>query len=240
MSDYIYEKSYDITTNMLDSDDYLKESAILDLCQDIASRHSVILGIGYEDLIKRDLIWVIVRSKIDNISKVKDPKKVNVKTYFLDKEFIYYPREITISSEGVTITNVKTLWLIYDLKSKAIAEDLKGLTIPDTKVAPKLPRLRKLLIQNDRESFTYVSSVKVVNSEIDHNKHLNNTHYLDFFLDSVPLEINSEIKSLQCEYVKQAFLGDTLDLYIKKDEGNDLFFDVFKGNDVIFYLKASL
>jgi hypothetical protein len=53
MSDYIYEKSYDITTNMLDSDDYLKESAILDLCQDIASRHSVILGIGLRGFDKK-------------------------------------------------------------------------------------------------------------------------------------------------------------------------------------------
>ena len=50
-----------VTINDLDSYDYLKPSSILDFAQLVASKHADELGIGFNDFIKKDLIWVVVR-----------------------------------------------------------------------------------------------------------------------------------------------------------------------------------
>ena len=54
---------------------------------------------------------------------------------------------------------------------------------------------------------------------IDHNKHMNNTHYFDFFLDIFGDE--KIVESAQIEYIKQVYLGDNIDLYKHNDENYD-------------------
>lgn len=66
-------KEVTVTINDLDGYDYLKPSSILDFAQLVASKHAESLGMGFEDFIKKDLIWVVVRNYFEIIKPIKNP-----------------------------------------------------------------------------------------------------------------------------------------------------------------------
>lgn len=58
--------------------------------------------------------------------------------------------------------------------------------------------------------------------DIDINKHLNNTKYLDFIMDSFSLEEHRKlkVKSIEISYSNEALLGDTIAIYKDVSEIN--------------------
>lgn len=76
-----FEEFFRITTNMVDENDYLKLSSILDIAQNIAGDHATELKIGFNEFIKKDLIWVLIRNKVEIVKNIHDPKIIKAVTY---------------------------------------------------------------------------------------------------------------------------------------------------------------
>ena len=71
---------------------------------------------------------------------------------------------------------------------------------------------------------------------LDHNGHLNNTRYLDFYLDVFKPEKSPKI--LQVEYTKQSFLGDKLKLFEYENEDKKYLYG-YKDDELRFYLECT-
>ena len=54
-----YEEKYRLRISDFDCYDRITPCCILDLAQDIAGKHADILGIGYQDFIVNNRIWVL-------------------------------------------------------------------------------------------------------------------------------------------------------------------------------------
>ena len=72
-----FNKKFTVTNNLLTTYDYLKPSAILDFAQEIAGNHADELGVGFNEFIKNDLIWIIVRNKVQILKTVKQIKETS-------------------------------------------------------------------------------------------------------------------------------------------------------------------
>ena len=70
---------------------------------------------------------------------------------------------------------------------------------------------------------------------LDHNKHMNNTHYFDFFLDAFAPE--KPIQIAQIEYLNQAYLGNIIELFKYNDGEFDELYG-FIGENPIFHLRV--
>jgi acyl-ACP thioesterase len=65
-------------------------------------------------------------------------------------------------------------------------------------------------------------SLKIANSEYDHNMHVNNTRYADYCLNCFTVAELSErrVKKFSISYLKQCREDETLSFYRKKTEDN--------------------
>lgn len=228
-----YRKTYQITTNMLDCHDCLKMSTLLDVAQEVAGDHAEELGCGFETMIKQDLIWVIVRNYVEIIKKPINFKEIEVVTYPLKPRFVEFNRETEFYHDGKLFAVSRSTWMVINIKDFSVkAPDFfKGF---DDDLGYFKRRIRKLPVV-DKSQLQKVKEVDVLYSMLDHNGHMNNTKYVDFYLDIFRPEFS--VKTLQIEYIKQSFLDDKLSLYIKENEGKR-YLSGYKDDELKFYMEC--
>ena len=228
-----YRKTYQITTNMLDCHDCLKMSTLLDVAQEVAGDHAEELGCGFETMIKQDLIWVIVRNYVEIIKKPINFKEIEVVTYPLKPRFVEFNRETEFYHDGELFAVSRSTWMVINIKDFSVkAPDFfKGF---DDDLGYFKRRIRKLPVI-EKSQLQKVKEVDVSYSMLDHNGHMNNTKYVDFYLDIFRPEFS--VKTLQIEYIKQSFLDDKLSLYIKENEGKR-YLSGYKDDELKFYMEC--
>ena len=228
-----YRKTYQITTNMLDCHDCLKMSTLLDVAQEVAGDHAEELGCGFETMIKQDLIWVIVRNYVEIIKKPINFKEIEVVTYPLKPRFVEFNRETEFYHDGELFAVSRSTWMVINIKDFSVkAPDFFKDFDDDLGYFKR--RIRKLPVV-DKSQLQKVKEVDVLYSMLDHNGHMNNTKYVDFYLDIFRPEFS--VKTLQIEYIKQSFLDDKLSLYIKENEGKR-YLSGYKDDELKFYMEC--
>ena len=60
----IFQQDFLINDSAVDCFGRLKPSMLLFLCQDIAGQHCRILGADFDTLIQKNLLWAIIRQKV--------------------------------------------------------------------------------------------------------------------------------------------------------------------------------
>lgn len=228
-----YRKTYQITTNMLDCHDCLKMSTLLDVAQEVAGDHADELGCGFETMIKQDLIWVIVRNYVEIIKKPINFKEIEVVTYPLKPRFVEFNRETEFYHNGELFAVSRSTWMVINIKDFSVkAPDFFKDFDDDLGYFKR--RIRKLPVV-DKSQLQKVKEAEVLYSMLDHNGHMNNTKYVDFYLDIFRPEFS--VKTLQIEYIKQSFLDDKLSLYIKENEGKR-YLSGYKDDELKFYMEC--
>lgn len=230
----VYEDCFKITINMVDDNDYLKLSSILDIAQDVASDHADYLNIGFNEFIKDNLIWVLVRNKVEIIKNVKCLKRVRAVTYPLKPRFVEYPREVLIYDKDELIIKISQVWCIYNIKDKKVI-NYQFNDYESDHPSEFLDRCKKI---RSNDELTYLTNVKALYTYCDHNKHLNNTHYLDWYLDYVYSKSKIDVKSFHIEYLKQVYLDEEVQLFAKINQKNHQL-EGRIGNNKIFYLEVN-
>lgn len=228
-----FRKTYQITTNMLDCHDCLKMSTLLDVAQEVAGDHADELGCGFETMIKQDLIWVIVRNYVEIIKKPINFKEIEVVTYPLKPRFVEFNRETEFYHNGELFAVSRSTWMVINIKDFSVkAPDFFKDFDDDLGYFKR--RIRKLPVV-DKSQLQKVKEAEVLYSMLDHNGHMNNTKYVDFYLDIFRPEFS--VKTLQIEYIKQSFLDDKLSLYIKESEGKR-YLSGYKDDELKFYMEC--
>lgn len=229
------KKDYVITTNMLDCYDRLKLSSILDLTQTISSEHADLLDIGFSNFIKKGLIWLVIRTKFEFFENPLNIKNLSIRTSLVTPRLFECPRDYEIIDGDAVIAKGRSIWAIYDINNKKIIlpNDFENLLIDNKGF---FSRVRKLELI-DKNLLKKVSSFRVPFSMVDHNLHMNNTHYLDIFLDVFKPNKIDEIHSFQVEYISQCYLDDVIDLYIFENNNKKYLYGYIE-NDLKFYIEV--
>ncbi len=210
-NNFSYKKEFNITTNMLDCYDYLKLSSILDFMQCVASEHADILGVGFDNFIKKSLIWVVIRNKVEILDSLKDLKNISIRTSLVKPRLFECPRDYEIFSGDKLIIKGRSIWAIYDLNNKKIIlpNDYDSLFSKDIGLYNRIKKIDLI----DKNLLKFNSYRNVNFTMLDHNKHMNNTHYLDLFMDIYKPTKEIKISSFQVEYVSQCYLDDKISIY---------------------------
>ena len=233
--DFKYSKNFTITNNLLDCHDYLKMSSILDVSQEIAGRHADLLSVGFNDFIKKDLIWIVVRNKFEILKDVNQIKELDIETGLIRPRMFEFPRDYSFKNNGEEIIRGRSVWMIYNIKEKrpVIPNDIDVLYSDDLgfyQRVRKLNTLNKDLLKFEKEYIVQFSS-------LDHNGHMNNTHYTDFYYDIYKPSSNEIIESFQVEYLLQCYLGDAIDIFSYSFD-NKRYIYGYKNDKLAFYLEV--
>ena len=94
----IYETKMILYNSYFDVNDKISPKSILNIFQDVASYHAGEIGVGYEDMLAKNLYWVLSRIKYDIIRMPKIDEQVIVQTW---------PHEKGRSDFGLLQQNIK-------------------------------------------------------------------------------------------------------------------------------------
>lgn len=196
--------------------DKLMPHAVLDLFQDVAGKHADLIGVGFNDLIKNNLIWVLVRTKYIVLKNPPLYAKVKATTWPKPKGRIDFDREYIIEDEkGDLLIKGISKWVVVNAKTRRISltKDVNySCDIShDANFNGNFEKLEDFFIDGCQEN-----EATTTFSDLDHNGHVNNINYARFIINSINLSKADEIQSFEINYIKELPANTKIKIYSKK------------------------
>ena len=190
----------------------IKPSAILDLFQEAAGAHAKELGIGFEDLIERGLLWVITKEKFEVLKSPQMHSEVVVHTWPIEPSRVTFEREYLIESvDGEVLVKGTSEWVIVSAEKRKIVH-VKDLYPLESYVADKMfeGKFVKVL---DFTDANIENKVTPSFCDLDMNRHVNNIKYADYVLNTIDLKGRS-ITFFQLDFHKEVKKDDEICLLV--------------------------
>lgn len=200
-----------------DCNDKLKPTSIFNLFQDVACVNGEQLGVGFTEMLNKNLYWVLSRVKYDIIIAPKVDEEVFVETWPCEKGRIDFDRDFLIKNlNGEVLIMGTSKWCVISTITRSLERtdnviyNSPCLTIRN--YTEKFVKTESLPL-GDNPDFVHT----VTFSEIDHNKHLNNVNYATYVTNTLT---DYYFNHLQINFISECKLGDEIKVFKKQtDEG---------------------
>ena len=215
----VVKESFYIGYRDIATDLTLKNSAILNMFEDIAGIHANQVGEGYR---RSENTWLLTGYKVRIHKRPKYGEKVEVYTWGTEIKSITAAREFEIrNSEGELLITGLSNWVYINLKTRKIEKvtekTMKAYEIEPEKTNFNETKLKKL---NSPENFLYKKEYTIDWNWIDVNNHMNNIFYLDLAEIVIPDEIakQNNFSSFEIMYKKEIKYQDKINCYYAETE----------------------
>lgn len=219
----LFNKEYEIHFYELDHRLKCTISTILNFIEDVGTEQSERLGAGMEYLLERNMAWVFYQYDVLVNRYPSYGEKIKVVTEPMGFNKFYAIRSYKMYDEnGEKIVEATAIFFLINFeKRKIMRVPLEQYDIYDVDVNAKLnhkiEKIEKL------EEVMYTRDFKVRFGDIDANRHVNNITYVQWSIESVPLEIlnNYEIERIKVNFEKECTYGDEVRVSIEIREDCD-------------------
>ena len=216
----IIENKYHIGIKYVDKDRLLSLRGIILLFEDIACRHSDMVGYGINDVTKTHFSWVLLNWKIKVLSRINYGSIVTVKTWSRETSKLYTYRDFEIYDENNNLICIaSSKWVLLSTETGHIihiTEEIKNAYLAENKTVFNESDLHKI-VEPDNAEKTFSFTVR--RRDIDINNHMNNLYYLDYALEVLPDEVYSKFfNNVEIMYKYSAKLGETINCFYKEEE----------------------
>lgn len=214
-----YEKTYVLTDMHTDAFGRAKPSALLSFAQDIAGEHAAILSDNWDALQEKHLFWAVSRHNLEVFVTPKIGQTILLRTWPMVTTRSAYPRAVEgYAEDGALLFRMVSLWVLMDTEKRSLVLPGRGgLTINgcnlgcEGQIPGSLPP----------GEYSNNTSRTVAYSELDRNRHMNNTRYLEWISDLFPLSFHETHCLTSCKvcYLQEALPGQTLRMswHIRED-----------------------
>lgn len=220
----------DLKLNPSDFDENrnIKASSLLHVFQEAASRHADSCGMGHDDMIKRDLIWVVTKVKFRMLSPLKPEGTYHLVTCPKPRKSVIYQREYYIYDEKEEpIVLGSSQWCFLNCKTRRIervALEFEGEYSTDVPFPEGFGRIHP-------GELAPVGSHIVTEADLDANDHTNNCRYVDLVSHALGRQ---SIPELTITFSKETRLGDEICLFLSPMPDQTIVCGKFPNGDPIF------
>lgn len=201
-----------IRSNEIDYQGQATLPALVGCLQEAAWENTTKLGISMYDLLEQGLTWILQRIRLEMFRYPKHHDKITVETWASGRERVFMHRDFRIySAERELLGQATSVWLVMDVVKRQLVSVPDFITaveiVPGQEPLPfakgKLPQL---------QAAQYEQQIQVRWHDIDLNRHVTNTRYLQWALDTLPLELLEQhsLKELDIIFKAESVLGDTV------------------------------
>jgi medium-chain acyl-[acyl-carrier-protein] hydrolase len=217
------KKKFIATTYDTDLNGSLKPYSLMNYFQEIASRNAANLNFGYDDLRENIIFWALSRMLVRINKMPRWNEEFTLETWPMRIDKIFAMRGFQLCDlAGEVLVDAVSAWLALNLETRRpsridkLMKDVEWLTEKGNLHATP----DKIILPEMNKSFTH----KVNYSDIDVNRHVSNSKYVEWAIDAASEKIEIEnIKEYQINYTKEAKLGDAIDLMVSDLNENELF-----------------
>ena len=236
MADSVFIKEYTLRGSDFDRFKQIKPSAVLDLFQEVAGQHACLLGIGFSDMEKKGLLWVVLKVKYQIVKAPDLYQKVKILTWPLEQKRLDFQREYLIkdSKTGETLIKGTSQWAIIDkntrklTKAENVYKNIDG-------YYKKVNFSEKLMRIGDFQG-EFKHKVKSEFSHIDTNGHVNNAKYGDYVVDAINSSLPLNITDFQIDFHKEILNNTETDIFVEENENTVLVKGV-QNDEYMFLVK---
>ena len=225
-----YQTKITLYNSYFDANDNLTFKSILNIFQDVASIHGELLGVGYEAMLEKNLYWVLSRIKIDILKMPQPNQTVVVETWPQEKNRVDFDRDLKILSEsGEALIIGTSKWCVIDTVRRMLQRTDNvnfvghGDYIQEKNYQEKFGKI--VLPEGDKTpKFSYI----VRFSDLDHNQHMNNTHYATLAQNAVE---NKFATHFEINFNAECILGDEIMVKIISQANEEFVVGSVKGKN---------
>lgn len=235
------EYTFRITSGYLDQYKRIRPYAIFDIAQEAASTHAEEIGIGYQKMLEKHLIWIVVRNKYVMVKDIHDTTFLHIKTWPQPHGRFESIRDFLIfDDKGNLCVKGSTLWCLYNVDSHHIARmenaEVHGNFCLDKNFAEPF---NKIAI-GDEKQYQYCFEYQVNLTDLDWNHHMNNARYAELVYNAMAGNENTKIHSVEINYLKQAKLGDLIIVKKNVETQGSMKIIGYIGEDICFVASGML
>ena len=207
-----YSQTFTLTDLDVDCFCKLKLSSLLFYAQEVAGKHSALLGADYDTLAQKKLFWAVTRHKVQITRLPSLGETIIVETWPMPTTRVAFPRAMAAyDSQGNELFRSISIWVLMDLENRSMVlpgnsgVNVGGLLTGNELSVPH-SILPKSLCNSTQRTVTY--------SCLDRNGHMNNTRYLDWVADLLPSAFHREHspRELLICYASEALEAQVLNL----------------------------
>lgn len=239
----VFTKDFTIASYDLNPKGQARLTSMANFFQEVAYHHASELGLGYDDMKSRKTTWVLSRMRIHMKRYPVWNERIRLETWPSGAERLFALRDFRVlDSKGELIGMASTAWLILDIDThrlirpkemmeqfKLIVQDIQMFDKPLDKIT--MPGETRLLKQH-----------QVVFSDLDIVGHVNNVRYMEWCVDAVTSDENSdqEIRELEINFNHEALFGDKIGIAGYIDPGGAYYFRATREEDGKEIISARL
>lgn len=209
------KKKIRFTDSDFDEKGNIRASSLMYYFQEIAAEHADKLGIGYEELIKDNKIWVMSKLKFKIFGKPAEGREYELTTYPRPRKGVTYYRDYYLCETDGTLTAAGlSHWCVINFATRKIERtslEFEGEYIDHAVFSEGIEKIKP--------SEPVAAGVHVVTGEdLDINEHTNNCRYADIVSELLG---SSDIRSFNINFAQESRLGDRILLLREAtDEGS--------------------
>lgn len=201
-----------------DKNNNLSSKAILNIFQDVASFHSEQIGVGFNDMLDKNLYWVLSRVKYDIIEMPKINQTVIVETWPHEKGKIDFDRDFKITSfDGDLLLIGTSKWCVIDVVNRTL-KHTNNVTYNGEYCLDKNYQERFCKICLPEKELTKNSTYIVTFGDLDRNQHMNNTNYANLVTNTIQ---NKKFNHFEINFNKECLQGDEIDIFYTQENGTE-------------------
>jgi medium-chain acyl-[acyl-carrier-protein] hydrolase len=193
---------------------------ILTLLEEAAADHCYAINHSLYQLGAQNIGWVLISGIMQMERYPHYKEKISIRTWLSKYTGIKGFRENIIYDEQKNIIGrAKGLWLFFDIERRRPAEILKDIrekwSCCEEESIDYTSTPKELTIDKS----DYEINFKVNRYDTDRIKHVNNIKYLQWVVESIPVEIADHyyMHSIEGRFISEIHLGQTIAMLTKKD-----------------------
>jgi len=206
-----YHQQFLILSNEADLHNRASFYSISNYLQEAARTHAMHLGWGIEFLREKNMFWVLTRMEIKMDEFPAPGSFIDVETWPKSTDRLFALRDFLISANGKTIGRATSSWALLQLPHRRpmLLQDMGDIMhMLKNKHAIEQPAAKIAATVPGSEDFKRL----VQYSDLDLNAHVNNTRYLTWMLDTLPLDYHHKYApfSASLNYLAEVFAEQTV------------------------------
>ncbi len=201
--------------------------------QQAAHEHATNLKVGYHQLKKENVFWVLsaITIKLNDLPEFDEA--FSIETMPVDFNGFFTSREFLAQTKDKIIAKASSQWLMVNtLTKRPVRPDKRVENLPFTPSGFNLNfSTEKIKMPKD---MLLIEERKVRYSDLDINNHVNNVKYLEWILDMIHDKGygNIKITSLSLKYAGEFRKNDKALLYMNEEEKNNLYIKIAHKNKI--------
>ncbi len=183
----------------------------------LATINGELVGL-WDESMKERYGWVVSKQSLHLDEPILKNDLIEFSTVADNGTHVAFPRNYFVTKDGRQIGTCASLWTLIDIQNRRIVSPKRiGMTPPVFTHDKHLPLPSSIDLDVDLE---YMTTKKVLYSDVDVNYHMNNRKYIEWALDLVDFNVFKDhyISDLSVQYQKEIRPLEDVSLYLGKHE----------------------